>query len=572
MIRNTTALEKTVRENVFVTLMFHFWRRILASDEEQSADGSVGFGLGAVLALLAAPGGFASLILLNKYSTLLQWFRGQIGFNPLKASVADEYFFVVLSMTITGLVMVMKWNRLLPDTRDFANLAVLPIPIRNIFLSNLVALTGVGLLIGIVVNAVSCLLFPFFVTMALDSFPLLFRFAIANAVTVFLASAFSFFAVFAAVGLLMLLPSAVFRPVSLLVRILLLTALLAGLASNLLLQLFSGQVSAHSYIRLLPSFWFLGIYEDVAGMAGPGMVGLGHRAIAAVLIALVVGLLAYAACYRRHFLRLSESMDRIGGSRRSLRSPLRLAFVSSFGNRLFRNGLERACCPFALKVLLRNERHVMFIGAYLGLGLVLIASLPSAGVLTVSLLIAFLTTTGLRFAFEMPAALEANWIFRATLDSPGETPRRVARKILLLGTISWQAGLLFPFMAWRYGWLAALGHTVLVAALTVLFIEGLLIGFRKIPFTCSSQADVRRYVVRVLVCVFAVAFAVPLIAGLGAWTLKSFERVPVFAVLYAGAWYLLRYFRREAEANGERLIFEERLSTALNVLGGMSPL
>jgi hypothetical protein len=568
MIRKLKTREKTVRENVFITLMLHFWRRILASDEEQSADGSVGFGLGAVLALLAAPGGFASLILLNKYSTLLQWFRGQIGFNPLRASVADEYFFVVLSMTITGLVMVIKWNRLLPDTRDFANLAVLPIPIRNIFLSNLAALIGVGLLIGIVVNAVSCLLFPFFVTMALDSFPLLFRFAIANAVTVFLASAFSFFAVFAAVGLLMLLPSSVFRPVSLLVRIMLLIALLAGLASNLLLQLFAGQVSGHSYVRLLPSFWFLGIYEDVAGMAGPGMVSLGHRAVAAVLIALVLGLLAYAACYRRHFLRLSESMDRIGGSRRSLRFP----FVSSFGNWLFRNRLERACCPFALKVLLRSERHVMFVGAYLGLGLVLIASLPSAGLLTLSLLAAFLTTTGLRFAFEMPAALEANWIFRATLDFPGETPRRVAGKILLLSTLSWQIGLLFPFLTWRYGWVTALDHTVLIAALTVLFIEGLLIGFRKIPFTCSSQADVRRYVIRVLVCVFAVAFAVPLIAGLGSWTLNNLARVPVFAVLYAGAWYLLRYFRREAEANGERLIFEERLSTALNVLGEISPL
>src|SRR5581483_9875683 len=109
--------------NSFWILVAHFVQRLLAGEEE--SDNGMSLGLGAVLAILASPGAFASIFLIDKYSSLLQWFRHQT-FNSYKASVADEYFFVVLSMTITGLVMVLRWNRLFPDRRDFSNLAVLP--------------------------------------------------------------------------------------------------------------------------------------------------------------------------------------------------------------------------------------------------------------------------------------------------------------------------------------------------------------------------------------------------------------------------------------------------------------
>src|SRR6185437_12246551 len=91
----------------FWTLVAHFIRRILSSEGEQGS-GAVGLGLGAVLAILASPGAFASILLADKYSPLLQWLRHQ-HLDPFKASVSDEYFFVVMSMTITGLIMVLRW-------------------------------------------------------------------------------------------------------------------------------------------------------------------------------------------------------------------------------------------------------------------------------------------------------------------------------------------------------------------------------------------------------------------------------------------------------------------------------
>jgi hypothetical protein len=56
--------------------------------------------------------------------------------------------------------MLMRWNRLFPDRRDFANLASLPIPIHNIFLANFAALGGFAFVFAVDVNLVSSLLLP----------------------------------------------------------------------------------------------------------------------------------------------------------------------------------------------------------------------------------------------------------------------------------------------------------------------------------------------------------------------------------------------------------------------------
>jgi hypothetical protein len=81
----------------FWSLVAHFLKRMFAADSDESDEG-ISLGLGVLLALLALPGAFASFFLLDKYSTLLQWLRGQRHFDFYKASAADEYFFVVLSI------------------------------------------------------------------------------------------------------------------------------------------------------------------------------------------------------------------------------------------------------------------------------------------------------------------------------------------------------------------------------------------------------------------------------------------------------------------------------------------
>src|SRR5271155_1407787 len=111
------------------------------SGSEGTEPGELDLSIATVLALLATPGAFISLFCMDHYGSLLLFLRGQsIDFDPYTASSSDEYFFIVLAMVVAGAVAVWKWDRLLPDRRDYANLAPLPIASRHIFFANLAGL------------------------------------------------------------------------------------------------------------------------------------------------------------------------------------------------------------------------------------------------------------------------------------------------------------------------------------------------------------------------------------------------------------------------------------------------
>ena len=513
-------------------LIFHFLKRMFSGEDEEGEE-SMSVGLGVVLAFLAAPGALASLFLLDKYSTLLQWFRGQRHFDPYRASIPDEYFFIVLSMTITGLVMALRWNRLFPDRRDFWNLAVLPIPIRQIFLANFTALFLLAVVFAIDVNAVSTIFFPAFVTMSDGSFRAFFHKAGAHAAAVLSASLFSFFAVFALVGVLMLVsPPRWFRTISVAARTALVIALLVEFISNIVVQLLSGRLPGHAggYAQFLPPFWFLRIYRGT----GAGM------ALTALAVSIVIAIAAYSLCYRRHFLRLAESLDTLGASRYRSRLPS--------PGWLFRSQWERACNLFAWKVLLRNERHVVLLGAYLGIGLVMSASV---NLLSLPLFTAFFLISGLRFVFDVPASVAANWVFRVAPEFPHPTPRALARRFLLCAVLPWQIA--FP-LPWQ-----AIALNVLFSALAI---ELLVRGFRKIPFTCSSKPETSQMVIRVVGLILTILVLIPILTGIERWALGSQSRFGFLIVLTVAALWIAR-----GENPGEEpILFEERPAAAFELL------
>ena len=132
--------------------MYLFAARIFRGGGDSDTEG-LDLGVGLVLTLLAMPGGFVSLLLLNKYGTFLQWLRGNTHVDPLLVALPDEYFFIVLSMTVTGAVAVWRWDAIFPDRRDYMNLVPLPISTRTIFFANLVAVLFLVGLVAFDVNA-----------------------------------------------------------------------------------------------------------------------------------------------------------------------------------------------------------------------------------------------------------------------------------------------------------------------------------------------------------------------------------------------------------------------------------
>jgi hypothetical protein len=137
-----------------------FVARIFRGGGESDSEG-LDLGVGLVLTLLALPGGFVSILLFEKYGTLLQWMRGATNIDPFASAVPDEYFFITLSMAVTGMVAVWRWEAIFPDRRDYMNLVPLPVSMRTIFLANLVAVLFLVGLIAVDVNAASSIRFSY---------------------------------------------------------------------------------------------------------------------------------------------------------------------------------------------------------------------------------------------------------------------------------------------------------------------------------------------------------------------------------------------------------------------------
>ncbi len=190
------------RQQPFWRLVELFVERIFRGGGDADTEG-LDIGIGLVLTLLAMPGGFVSVLLVDKYGSLLQWLRGEYHVDTLLIALPDEYFFIVLSMTVTGMVAVWRWDAIFPDRRDYMNLAHLPVSSRTIFFANLTAVLLLAGLVAIDVNGPSCVLFPMVVSAAQGTLPFFVKFGLVHAAGVLLASVFAFFAVFAILGLLM---------------------------------------------------------------------------------------------------------------------------------------------------------------------------------------------------------------------------------------------------------------------------------------------------------------------------------------------------------------------------------
>ncbi len=277
------------RRTVFGCLLRLFIGRMFYGDTEPAA-GEANRGVAVVVILLALPGLLASLLMLQKYGSLIRFLRGQQTVDPFVTPIADEYSFIVLSIVVTGIVALWRWDSLFLDRRDYKNLVPLPISLRSIFLANLCAILALTGICTLVVNAASLLLFPVAVTASSTGVVFL-HFASGHFVAVVLASCFSFFFVFAVAGILMaILPATVFKRASLFVRFLLAVILLAMLGGSVINpELFSRMATqSHRTLSMLPPLSFLGLrangmgYEQrsirgLHGASGTDCVGLDVR-------------------------------------------------------------------------------------------------------------------------------------------------------------------------------------------------------------------------------------------------------------------------------------------------------
>jgi hypothetical protein len=537
----------------FARLVRHFLARLVRGGHETETEFELG--AGPLLGILAAPGAFVSFLLFEKYSTLQDFILHRRQPDIYAFSAPDKYFFICLAMGVAGIMTALKWDKILPDSQDYLNLTPLPLRARTIFLANAAAIAFAVGVFAVDVNGISTFFFPLVASSyAHLGIGAIARFMAAHAICLTLASLFTFCVILALLGTLAAaLPRGAFRACSSWMR----GAILIGSA---ILLVAGPEVprNPHSMARFFPPLWFLGLYQWLEGHVSPAMAPLSRMALKAFAVALFWIVAAYALGYRRSFAGVLE-----GGKapRKQAVARVALGFLDLFGARAA--AFERACHRFILRAMLRSEAHRMCISVAVGLGWLLGMQQATAGNLETRLeapfTAAYLLILGLRIAFELPAGVASNWIFRVTLDPHANPTLGAPRRVMLSFLVPLVLG-----PAFVQGWLdlglgGAAMHVLVVACCSVSLGEILLAGYRKIPLTCPLPAFGDNFLALCVIQIVAFALFTQMGARLDEWLLRNPWWFVLLPAAMAGTWLWNERRIAQARVDGELeewLVFE----------------
>jgi len=324
-----------------------------------------------------------------------------------------------------------------------------------------------------------------------------------------------------------------------------------------------------SLLGALPPVWFLGLTETLWGRGHDiFFAAMTRRALVALVLTLLISIISYAVSFRRSFVRIPESAD-VGPLPRAQRLRLTAKILDAT---ILRDPKRRACYHFVSRTLLRSDAHLQIVLAFAALGLVVAAQTlttafhpgisiarqpPSAELISIPFILSYCLLLGIRLAFEVPLDLSANWIFKLWIDPGGELPRQVARRVLLTFSLGWLAPLCFLYSAILWGWLTALLQTAILIACSAVFVEALLVKFRKIPFTCSYppfESNSPLYIVAYLAGFVLFAIYIPQIVQ---WSVVTRWGSTLFIPLVLLSLLGARQFRKQMLDMDKQLIFEE---------------
>jgi hypothetical protein len=188
-----------------------------------------------------------------------------------------------------------------------------------------------------------------------------------------------------------------------------------------------------------------------------------------------------------------------------------------------------------------------------------ISSQSEISQLAAPLTAAYLLILGLRIAFEIPAGVPANWVFRATLDpragqsvsaTIGGTIGAPGRVILsFLAPVVLAPAFLIACLRWDVR--VAVIHTLYVLALSLCLSEVLLAGYRKIPLTCPMPGFRDNFLALCVIQIVGFELFTQLGAGLEWWLFGHPWCFPLIPLAMAGAWMWNRRRIADAREAGE---------------------
>jgi hypothetical protein len=391
-------------------------------------------------------------------------------------------------MLVVGLVAVISWDSTFPDRRDVMVLSPLPVAPRTILFAKVAASAALLGLAVLTLNFATGITWPVLIGSQHDSYWGFFQSFAAYWLTMVAASVFLFCSVLTVQGFIaLLLPRRIFLRVS---------AILQIAAFGLFLGVYFLQPSIPTPAAMAlpenrwvllwsPAFWFFALFNQLNGSLPAAFAWLAWRAWIGLAVVVSGAIVSLLLCYLRTMKKTVEEPDLVPGTRGSHWAP-------GFGS-----PLQTAIALFSVRSLTRSRQHRLALAFYLALTCsVALSQLRSdlayaahgpltADFLTATFLMMSFTVFGLRSVFSLPISLTANWVWRITQLQPSEKYLAGTRKSLLcfavIPVLLISAALSFPFRPLTQD----AAHLAVLAIAGWIFVELSLIGFYKVPFTCS---------------------------------------------------------------------------------------
>lgn len=522
-------------------LIRHFFGRFF-DREALSPQGEPETNVTQMLGFLAVPGAF--LILILQIRSFHRWDLAEL-----------RGFFIAFSMIVVGFLVVFEWDALFPDRRDYQVLTPLPVGLFSLFLAKAAAFAIFVAIFLADVNFFSTLLWP-----AIDTGPGYVAIFGAHLAAILAGGLFAALSMAAVQGvLILLLPAAAFRRVSVWMQTLLMFALVMLLfLSPMLATMLRGLVHDRSpWLYAYPPYWFAGLYERLRPVTGSGgLRALGGTALWGLAGSALLFLLTYLPGYRRHARKVLEApQPSPSGPARWRQSVARLV-----DRVILRDPIQIAVFHFINQTIVRSMKHRLFLATYAGCGAALAVAMlgtGNLGLLVLPLTLSFVLISALRAAFNFPSELSANWAFQLSEAHSARGVLQATRKWIVLCAVAplmaAQAVMEFRF----YPWPAAVFHLAFGTAMALLLIEIMFLGFRKVPFTCSYFPGKINLVFLAVIYVLGFTAYSGWMAKLEQWLAGRPALLMVFFALAGGIHASLVWWRTRLVDSGAELDYQD---------------
>jgi hypothetical protein len=489
-----------------------------------------------------------------------------------------EHLLTATTMVVVSLFSVLCWDSIFPDKRDVLVLAALPIRTITLFRAKLAALIALSLSV-VSLNVFSGLVWPFlFSATNGGGFFGITRSLAAYWITMALAGLFMFCCVLGVQGVTSLvLPRQQFLRLSALLQAGAFFVFFGGYILEPSLETPKALAAPENQrlLACLPSYWFLGLFQQLNGSMIPAFAPLARRAWLGLAVAVCGGVASVLLAYFRTMGKTVEEPDIVPGIHR-MNWPL--WFGPQFGSLL-----ETCVALFSIRTLLRSRQHRVLLCFYLGTGFAIVLACvrtalgqrgflhgPRGDVVDLAFLVASLwvicfAVIGVRVVIAMPHTLRANWIFRMTeTRGAGEYLAAVRRSLLVIALAPvWL--LLAVLFLFRWPTWPVAGHLVVLGLVGVIVVELCLHGFHKLPFACSYlPGQPKVYVVFWgLLLVLVPLSAARVERGMLSRLFSYFCMVALLVTIAAAA----RWRTTASARSAEGLVFEEEYPPELLALG-----